>query len=42
MKNFFNQEKQQQNIFIKDLRIFKDFELKDIVLVDNAVYSLAS
>ena len=28
-------------IFIKDLRIFDGFDLKDIVLVDNAVYSFS-
>lgn len=27
------------NIYVKDLRIFEDFDLKDIVIVDNAVYS---
>lgn len=26
-------------IYVKDLRIFKNFDLKDIVIVDNAVYS---
>lgn len=26
-------------IYVKDLRIFNEFELKDIVIVDNAVYS---
>lgn len=29
-------------IYVKDLRIFKDFELTDIVLVDNAVYSFGA
>jgi CTD small phosphatase-like protein 2 len=29
------------NIYIKDLRIFTGWSLKDIVLVDNAAYSFA-
>jgi len=28
-----------QNVYIKDLRIFADRNLKDIVLIDNASYS---
>jgi TFIIF-interacting CTD phosphatase-like protein len=27
------------SIYVKDLRMFEDFDLKDIVIVDNAVYS---
>ncbi len=27
--------------FIKDIRILKNYDMKDIVLVDNAVYSFA-
>jgi CTD small phosphatase-like protein 2 len=30
------------NVYIKDLRIFDDRELKDLILVDNAVYSFGS
>jgi len=29
----------KENIFIKDLRIFKGVNLKDITIVDNSVYS---
>jgi CTD small phosphatase-like protein 2 len=29
-------------VFVKDLRIFKNRDLKDIVLVDNAVYSFGA
>lgn len=32
----------ESRIYVKDLRIFKDFELSDIVLVDNAVYSFGA
>lgn len=28
-------------IFIKDLNIFKDRNLKDILIIDNALYSFA-
>lgn len=28
-----------ESVYIKDLRIFKDWDLKDIVIVDNAAYS---
>ena len=31
--------KTTDNVYIKDLRIFKNVALKDIILVDNAVYS---
>ena len=31
--------KTTDNVYIKDLRIFRNRELKDIVIVDNAVYS---
>ena len=30
---------QGDKFYVKDLRIFENFELKDIVIVDNAVYS---
>jgi len=29
----------EEGVFIKDLRIIKNRKLKDIVIVDNAVYS---
>lgn len=29
----------QEDVYIKDLRIFKNVDLKDILIVDNAVYS---
>lgn len=29
----------QEDVYVKDLRIFKNIPLKDIILVDNAVYS---
>lgn len=29
----------QEDVYIKDLRIFKNVHLKDILIVDNAVYS---
>lgn len=29
----------QEDVYIKDLRIFKNVPLKDILIVDNAVYS---
>lgn len=32
---------EDQGIYIKDLRIFEDFDLRDIFLVDNAVYSFS-
>ena len=31
----------ETGIYIKDLRIFDDFDLKDILLIDNAVYSFS-
>ena len=31
----------EQGIFIKDLRIFGDRQLENIILVDNALYSFA-
>ena len=31
----------ETGIYIKDLRIFEDFDLKDILLIDNAVYSFS-
>lgn len=31
--------KEAGGIYVKDLRIFKNVELKDMLLVDNAVYS---
>jgi CTD small phosphatase-like protein 2 len=30
------------NVYIKDLRIFEGRDLKDIIIVDNAVYSFGS
>ena len=30
---------QGEKFYVKDLRIFENFDLKDIVIVDNAVYS---
>lgn len=30
--------KTQDNVYLKDLRIIKNVDLKDIILVDNAVY----
>lgn len=32
----------QNNVFIKDLRVFKNRELKDLVIVDNAVFSFGA
>ena len=29
----------ETNLYIKDLRILKDRDLKDVVLIDNATYS---
>ena len=34
--------KTKGNIYIKDLRIFKNRDLKDMIIVDNAVYSFGS
>jgi len=31
--------KTTDNVYIKDLRIFRNVNLKDIIIVDNAVYS---
>jgi CTD small phosphatase-like protein 2 len=31
--------KTTDNVYIKDLRVFKNRELKDMIIVDNAVYS---
>jgi CTD small phosphatase-like protein 2 len=31
----------KEGYYVKDLRIFKDWDLKDIVLVDNSVFSFA-
>lgn len=30
--------KTQENVYLKDLRIIKNVEMKNIILVDNAVY----
>lgn len=32
----------QDNVYIKDLRIFEGRDLKDLIIVDNAVYSFGS
>ena len=29
----------EENVYIKDLRIFDEYDMKDIVIIDNAVYS---
>ena len=34
--------KTTDNVFIKDLRIFKNRSLKDMIIVDNAVYSFGA
>mmetsp|Transcript_42317 Transcript_42317/g.57557 ORF Transcript_42317/g.57557 Transcript_42317/m.57557 type:complete len:125 (-) Transcript_42317:325-699(-) len=34
--------KTQDNVYVKDLRIFRNIDLKDIVIVDNAVYSFGA
>jgi len=31
--------KTTENVYVKDLRIFKNVDMKDMILVDNAVYS---
>ena len=31
--------KTTDNVYIKDLRVIKNVELKDMILVDNAIYS---
>lgn len=31
--------KTKDNVYIKDLRVFKNRDLKDMIIVDNAVYS---
>ena len=31
----------QEGFYVKDLRIFKGWELKDIVIIDNSAYSFA-
>ena len=31
--------KTNDNVYIKDLRVFKNRDLKDMIIVDNAVYS---
>lgn len=32
----------QNNVYIKDLRVFKNRDLKDLIIVDNAVYSFGA
>ena len=32
----------KDNVYIKDLRIFKNRDLKDLIIVDNAVYSFGA
>lgn len=34
--------KTTDNVYIKDLRVFKNRDLKDMILVDNAVYSFGA
>jgi CTD small phosphatase-like protein 2 len=34
--------KSDDNVYIKDLRVFKGRDLKDLLIVDNAVYSFGS
>ena len=34
--------KTTDNVYVKDLRIFKNIDMKDMVLVDNAVYSFGA
>ena len=34
--------KSSDSVYIKDLRIFRNRDLKDIIIVDNAVYSFGS
>jgi CTD small phosphatase-like protein 2 len=34
--------KTKDNVYIKDLRVFKNRELKDMIIVDNAVYSFGA
>lgn len=34
--------KTTDNVYIKDLRIFKNRDLKDMIIVDNAVYSFGA
>ena len=34
--------KSTDNVYIKDLRVFKNRDLKDMVIVDNAVYSFGA
>ena len=31
--------KANDNVYIKDLRVFRNRDLKDMIIVDNAVYS---
>ena len=31
----------EEGVFVKDLRVFKNRDIKDIIIVDNAVYSFA-
>lgn len=34
--------KTTDNVYIKDLRVFKNREMKDMIIVDNAVYSFGA
>jgi hypothetical protein len=34
--------KTEDNVYIKDLRVFKNRDLKDMIIVDNAVYSFGA
>jgi CTD small phosphatase-like protein 2 len=34
--------KSNDNVYIKDLRVFKNRDLKDMIIVDNAVYSFGA
>jgi len=34
--------KSDDNVYIKDLRVFKGRDLKDLIIVDNAVYSFGA
>ena len=34
--------KTTDNVYIKDLRVFKNRDMKDMIIVDNAVYSFGA
>jgi CTD small phosphatase-like protein 2 len=34
--------KTTDNVYVKDLRVFKNRDLKDLLIVDNAVYSFGA